>query len=159
MLTTKGSSVKHERLFFSVFEVISLLQKDLLRMDLRMDDGELSKLHLGTLGVLSRYPELTVTALADKLHLVKPQMSLVLDKLEGLGLSTRERCTEDRRQYRVSLTDLGEARLATALRRMDEALPATLSVLGKAEVNELRGSLASIARILGKLSPAKDAPT
>ncbi len=152
MLTKPRRLVKHEALFYSVFEVINLLQKDLLRMDLRVDDGELSKLHLGILGTLRGDRELSVSALAARMHVVKPQMTLLLDRLEGLGMVTRRPSTQDRRCSKVALTDSGERALASALARMDLALSSTLAVLDPAELEELHANLASLAGILRKLS-------
>ncbi|MEI8095370.1 MAG: MarR family transcriptional regulator [Spirochaetales bacterium] len=151
MLTKSEKRYRHEELFHVVFDVIGMLQKDLLRMDLRLDAGDLSKLHLGILGALSRYRELPVTELADKMHVVKPQMSLLLDKLEGLGLVTRSPSAQDRRRLQVALTVQGELVLAQALTRMDEALTGTLACLEDAEVEELVRSLTSAAKILKKL--------
>ena len=151
MLTKVEGRYRHEELFHVVFDVISLLQKDLLRMDLRLDSGDLSKLHLGILGALSRYRELPVTVLADKMHVVKPQMTLLLDKLEGLGLVARTPSEQDRRRLQVALTVQGEVVLAQALTRMDEALTSTLAGLAEGEVDELVRSLATAHKILKKL--------
>ena len=151
MLTKSETGYRHLELFRVVFDVIAGLQKDLLKMDLHLDSGDLSKLHLGILGALSRYRELPVSVLAEKMHVVKPQMTLLLDKLEGLGLVARTPSLEDRRRLQVALTVTGEVVLAQAMTRMDSALTSTLAALDQKEAAQLTASLETVARLLKKL--------
>ncbi len=128
------------------------MHKDVLQLHYGYENGELTRLHYGTLGALSAYYQLTTSELAGKMSIAKPQMTVLLDKLEADGLVSRADDPADRRRVLISLTAAGKAALQEATARMGEYMNKKLQILDAAELTELARSLKSLGNILIKLS-------
>ena len=61
--------------------------------------------------------------LAAEVHVQSQTLGRVLTRLEAAGLVSRERDTQDRRQFQVKMTDAGEAALRAAQEAEIGALP------------------------------------
>ncbi|MCI2398601.1 MarR family transcriptional regulator [Aliiroseovarius subalbicans] len=77
--------------------------------------------------------------------------SRALRQMEGAGLITRGLGDNDRRTTRVTLTDLGRARL-------DQAVPMALASRNATETQLTPQELADLRRLLTKLRAGDDAP-
>ncbi len=72
---------------------------------LRGCDISMGQLHV--LATLQEHDTMTVGALADALSISAPSASSIVDRLVERGLVGRERCEEDRRTVRLSLSPQG----------------------------------------------------
>lgn len=75
-------------------------------------------------------------------------ITLVLDNLEKHGYVVRQRMTEDRRMVRVSLTEAGQAKIASVFPNHVDAIVQEMGVLDADELREL-------GRLLKKLGTGK----
>jgi DNA-binding MarR family transcriptional regulator len=73
---------------------------------------ELTPPQAGVLRRLGQFPGQSQRELADALGMHAPRLVALIDELEARGLVARERDPEDRRNYRISLTDDGRRALA-----------------------------------------------
>jgi DNA-binding MarR family transcriptional regulator len=135
----------------SLMSTIGQLQKEFMRFHAQFEFGGLSRLHIGILGVLSRNGELPVSAIGEKIHTSKPQMTLLLDKLESLDLVRRSDNASDRRVTTVGMTDKGRGVLAEALGVLRRDVNAQLEVLSDRELEEFTEALGVIRKVLAKL--------
>jgi DNA-binding MarR family transcriptional regulator len=63
---------------------------------------------LGILRTISRYPEISLRDLSDKMYLHVSTVSGIVDRLEAAAYLRRIRDTRDRRVVNISLTDKGK---------------------------------------------------
>jgi DNA-binding MarR family transcriptional regulator len=82
----------------------------------------------GVLRIIGREPELSQRELATRLGSVPSRVVVLVDTLEEAGLVSRARDREDRRQYRLTLTEtgrriLGELRTAAEIQNADVLAP------------------------------------
>jgi DNA-binding MarR family transcriptional regulator len=134
-----------------LMEVIMRLQKDFLNFHSRFDFGELSKLHLGILGVLKKYERLPVSTVAEKMYTSKPQMTLLLDKLESRELVKRGDDLSDRRVTMVTLTPAGRITLEKGLASAHREVTERLETLSDRELEEFGSALRTLQKIMAKL--------
>jgi DNA-binding MarR family transcriptional regulator len=142
---------KRRSFYDELVSVVMTLQRDFLKFHTRFEFGELSRLHLGVLGVLSRNAEMSVSAIAAKLYVSRPQMTVILDRLEELRLVRRGSDATDRRVTTVSMTDAGRVCLETAMVSAHRGMTDRLSHLTDEELAEFGDALRVMAKILAKL--------
>jgi DNA-binding MarR family transcriptional regulator len=135
----------------SLMSTIGQLQKEFMRFHASFEFGELSRLHVGILGVLSRNGELPVSTIGEKIHTSKPQMTLLLDKLESLELVSRGADPSDRRVTTVAMTDKGREVLLEALAVLQRDVNAQLEALSDQELEDFMNALGTIQKVLAKL--------
>jgi DNA-binding MarR family transcriptional regulator len=140
-----------EAIYEEVIAVFYSLKKDLLQMHPRLAaGGDLSQLHLGALGILSRGP-LPASELADKLRVSRPQLTVLLDRLAAKGLAERGPTPDDRRSVRAAITPAGRDALESAMGQVRGAMRGKLARLDAADLAELKRSLLSLSAILAKI--------
>ncbi len=98
----------------------------------------------GVLALVQRQP-LSQRELADAARVEEQTISQTVDRLERMGMVTREKDPTDRRRFLVTATDEGTSafRHATRRDRAEQALE------GLPEAEHLRQSLAALIRRLG----------
>lgn len=139
--------------FEDMYKLIGLLMGGFMKIHGDPGSGELARIQLGALGILSVYEDLPVSELAKKLRISKPQATNLVRRLEELGFVTRTTCAEDGRMSCLWLTDKGRKALDGNMDRMKKGMEGKLSVLSADEKSELRRSMQSLVRILEKLEP------
>ena len=103
---------------------------------------------------------LTLAEIADVLQVDRPYTTVIVNRLETLGVVTRELDARDRRRKRVALTAAGRAAARTAREVLDTP-PAALTRLSPAELRQL-GALvgkltgARVADVSGSRRPSAD---
>lgn len=70
-------------------------------------------------GAPDRSERTTVTQLVDQLQIAQSSVTELVQRVEAVGLVTRERSPSDHRVAYLRLTDEGERRLAAAFRDLD----------------------------------------
>jgi DNA-binding MarR family transcriptional regulator len=138
-------------LYNEIYETIMLLKQVLLRVHAGTEEDGLSRTQLGALGILSVTPSLPVSDLAKRLRISKPQASVLVRRLEELGLVERLSAGDDKRVCVLSLTAKGRATLNSNVRKIKAKMKEKLDALSETEQNELSESLGSIVRLLAKL--------
>lgn len=87
----------------------------------RAGDYGLTRSQVALLDALDAGPR-RVTELAAATGMAQPRVTVILQKLEEAGLVERQRCPDDRRAVRTSLTSAGRDLLERGRRRMAQAL-------------------------------------
>jgi DNA-binding MarR family transcriptional regulator len=104
----------------------------------------------GVLRLIARSPGLSQRELADRVGAVPSRVVVLVDALERAGLVVRERRPDDRRNYRVQLTDDGRAamrELRAAAERQTADVVAPLDEAERAQFATLLAKLADAHRL------------
>ncbi len=99
------------------------------------------------LSVAEREP-VTPSAIARHVHLSPSTVIGILDRLDAKGLVTRERDLTDRRLVQVSLTEEGNALVASAPSPLQDTLAAAMNQLPEAERSAIAESLDRIVEMM-----------
>ena len=97
----------------------------------------------------------TQVALAQHLGVDRTMMTYLLDDLEEAGLVERRPDPADRRARRVSLTDVGVARLAEFMCGLHNAEDGLLAPLDEEERTQLRDLLRRLATAMAPVNPCQ----
>jgi DNA-binding MarR family transcriptional regulator len=146
----RGSRVR-QSLYEEMMQIIMRLQKDFLNFHAQFDFGELSKLHLGILGVLKKYEQLPSSVVAEKMYTSKPQMTVLLDRLESLALIRRGDDPNDRRITTVKMTPAGRSALEKGLAAAHREVTTRLEKLSDRELEEFGAALRTLQNVMAKL--------
>jgi DNA-binding MarR family transcriptional regulator len=95
--------------------------------------------------------------LAERLHLEKSTVSRLVAGLEGRQLLVRERDPDDRRSYRLRLTDAGRDAHRTAASAFQAHFVGVLDHLTDAELESLETGLTALLRALAGALPERSA--
>jgi DNA-binding MarR family transcriptional regulator len=104
------------------------------------------------LSILGRHGTLPTSRIGDWLHVSKPNMTAIIDRLIEEGLVERQRGDEDRRVVNVALTEKGKEYLHSCHMEAREAVKRILSSLSPEELDTLYSSLQSVRLILSKIN-------
>jgi DNA-binding MarR family transcriptional regulator len=111
---------------------------------------EMSMGQLKAVIALSCSGPLTVGGLAKVLGLAEPSASILVDKLEKMGLAARETDPADRRRTPVAVTEVG-LELVSRLRHIrDERLVSWLSELDDNSLSALLQGVTALLRVIEK---------
>lgn len=100
--------------------------------------------HYGVLVVLDEGGPAPQRAVGEALGIDKSSMVVVVDHLEGLGLVERHRNPENRRAYRLTLTDAGRKMISEAGPLVGRVEEDVLAPLDQAQRRQLHGLLLSL---------------
>ncbi len=137
--------------FEDMYQVIGILMGRFMKIHADSGSGDLARIQLGALGILSVNDDLPVSELAKKLRISKPQATALVRRLEELKLVRRTSCDEDARLSCLWLTPEGKKALDRNMERMKAKLEEKLAALSAEEIIELKRSMESVASILGKI--------
>lgn len=135
----------------NLFHTLRLIHRKLLKADIGDTNREISLQHFAIMGTIVETGKLPISTIGNRLLIPKPQMTLLIDKLIGLGLVERLPDTKDRRIINVSLTDKGEKALRELRRSMRNNIQKKLACLKDEELKELSVSLRMLRYIGSKL--------
>ncbi len=99
----------------------------------------------GALRLLSRSPGLSQRELADRLGAVPSRVVVLVDALEAGGFVARERHPDDRRNYRLSLTDRGREAMTSLRAAAEQQRAEVLAPLDDSERAQLDQLLSKLA--------------
>lgn len=133
-----------------LFDIVPVIGKKLLKVQLDGAMGRLSRLHLATMRMLWE-ESLTVSELARRLVVPKSQVTRLIDHLVRLDIVARQPDARDRRVVNISLTDNGRAVLEEYRQVMKRSIKEKLSYLAPSELAELSALLAKLKEIGKKL--------
>ena len=101
----------------------------------------LSAGHLSVLGMIHRKPGLVQSVYGAILAINDATLGRYVDKLENHGLVLRERCDDDRRTVRLTLTDPGLAYVSAVKTRLKEVRSELVSSLAQSDISLLQENL------------------
>lgn len=100
---------------------------------------------------LARHPGLTAAEITSRWAMDKMAISRAIQRLESDGHISRDRNPSDRRSYKLSLTDSGEALHRKILPAANERYREFISCLTREELANLRGSLEKLIAHAGNM--------
>jgi DNA-binding MarR family transcriptional regulator len=90
----------------------------------------------------------SVSALADCMHVSRPNVSRAVDELVQNGLVNRKRDPDDRRNIQLSLTDKGKKMIKDLHDRYGKILADQFSILTDEELRTLSSALVSMKKVI-----------
>lgn len=130
--------------------VLPVFHKKLLKMNLGGVTGDLTRLHLGIMGML-RERSMTVSELARLTVVPKPQMTRLIDHLVKLGIVERHADREDRRVANIVLTEYGRVLAEDVRQKVQESIRTDLASLSPEDLDEMAKALTTLRRIFARL--------
>jgi DNA-binding MarR family transcriptional regulator len=131
---------------FELHAVARLLRRN---FDRRARQHDLTRARWQVLWLLAREQGLKQAELAERLDMAPISLGRQLDKLEKEGLVERQRDANDRRCFRIHLTDAAQPALLVLKALGEETRAEAMAGLSLAEVRQLHDLL---SRIRGNLS-------
>ena len=120
-----------------------------LERELRQVDVEgFTPTQLAVIGSIKRLGPISLSQLAARERLSSPTISKVVSALEDAGLVVRELDADDRRVWRVRLTDAGETFVEEGRQRRSEWLAERLARLSARERATLHAAIPVLERLL-----------
>jgi MarR family transcriptional regulator, 2-MHQ and catechol-resistance regulon repressor len=107
------------------------------RVTRHLEDDGLTVSQFGVLEALFHLGPLSQRELAQKILKSGGNVTMVIDNLEKRGLVKRERDSEDRRLYRVTLTPLGRKLIKNIFPLHADKIASQMNILTKEELLEL----------------------
>jgi len=90
----------------------------------------------------------SVSALADCMHVSRPNVSRAVDELVQNGLVNRKRDPDDRRNIQLSLTDKGKKMIKNLHKKYGGILADQFSILSDEELRTLSSALESMKKVI-----------
>ncbi len=145
---TADSSI--DNILGSLLQILPILHKKLLRMDLGGVTGDLTRLHFAIMGMLSER-NFTVSEIGGLLAIPKSQMTRLVDRLVVLDAVERRPDTVDRRVINLALTDHGRLVLEDVKGKVIEGIKERLAGLTPKERASMSTALETVKGIVAKL--------
>ena len=131
--------------------IIRGIRRKLLKTAFANIDVDISPLHFEIMKLLNEAGTLHVAEIGERLHIARPQMTHLIDKLVDLDIVERQTGTADRRTINITLTSKGKTTLEEHNSRLRNAIRKTLSRLTGKELEDLSASLRKLRDIFLKL--------
>jgi DNA-binding MarR family transcriptional regulator len=144
------NDVNIDRILENMFNIMLVIHKKILRMDLRLEMDNLNRLHMAVMGLLNA-SNMTMTELAKALMMAKPQLTRIVETLVALGLVERLPDSADRRVIHMALTNDGRVKFIDLRKKMKEKTKQRLASLTDDELTQLSAALEALRNIVGKL--------
>lgn len=135
----------------NIFNVLPLLRKRLLHMDIIQGEHGIPLSHVQVLSMLSETGSMSVSEISHRLGIAKPNITPLVDRLIEEKLVDRIRDTQDRRVVNVVILDAGREKLNAIRASIGEQVQEWSQTLTAADFRELAESLQSLTRILGMI--------
>lgn len=129
---------------------IPMMTKKIIRLDMQANKI-LPVNQLVVLGILGDEGILSISEVCKKISVSKPQMTIIIDKLEKKGLVYRVYSKEDRRIINIDLTEKGKEYLSSLLEMFKENLSHKLISLPEEELAKLLNLIEITERIFRQL--------
>lgn len=138
----------------NIFNVMPLLRKRLLHMDVIQSEYGIPLSHVQVLSMLSESGSMSVSEISHRLGIAKPNITPLVDRLIEDHLVDRIRDTQDRRVVNVVILDAGREKLAAIRATIGEQVQDWAQSISPADFKELADSLQSLTRILSQIQKA-----
>jgi MarR family 2-MHQ and catechol resistance regulon transcriptional repressor len=126
-------------LYRSVNAITNVIKNDVAQYGLNVTE-------FGVLEALYHKGTLSVQAIVDKVLIANSSMSYVLSKLEDKAMIKKEKSSQDKRQFNISITSKGQSILDEMYPKHVQSLRQKLDVLTTEEENELQRLLKKVGK-------------
>ncbi len=137
-----------EQVAKTTFDVLPMLRKRLLRMDVVQAEHNVPMSHVQVLTMLGENGVMTVSEISQRLGIAKPNITPLVDRLIADGYVERRRDETDRRVVKMVLLPEGEEQLASIQETIVRHAMRWVGTIPDKDFYELERSLNSIVRIL-----------
>jgi len=144
------AEVDIDRILENMFNIMLVIHKKILRMDLELETDNLNRLHMAVMGLLNT-SNMTMTELAKALMMTKPQLTHLVERLVILGLVKRLPDETDRRVIHLTLTNNGRVKFKGLRKKLKENIKQKLVSLTPEELGQLAATLEALRNTVGKL--------
>jgi DNA-binding MarR family transcriptional regulator len=134
------AEVDIDRILENMFNIMLVIHKKILRMDLELETVNLNRLHVAIMGLLNT-ADMTMTELAKSLMMTKPQLTHLVETLVALGFVERLPDATDRRVIHLTLTKNGRVKLKDLRAKLKENIKGKLASLTPKELNQMDAAL------------------
>ena len=134
----------------NVADLFGLIYRNLIRNE---NDGISfnSDSQTALLSVLLRNGPSKMSDIGKLLNVTKPNVTFLVDKMEEQGLIRREKDAEDRRIYKICLTEHGNALINEKKASLHQRIADKLGLLSQEEATSFQQAMGTITEILRKL--------
>ena len=139
-----------EQLAGDFLQLIPLLRKNILK-PLEKAPSDLSPLQMHVLFFLKDKEPLSMSEIAEKMGVLKQQMTYLTNKLEENQLIERIHDKKDRRSVKISITEAGIAALKVHKKLLLDLIINKFNQLSDEDIRELKDVIQSITTLLNKL--------
>ncbi len=135
----------------NIFNVMPLLRKRLLHMDIIQSEHGIPLSHVQVLSMLNETGSMSVSEISHRLGIAKPNITPLVDRLIEDKLVDRIRDTQDRRVVNVVIMDAGREKLNAIRGTIGGQVQDWALNISSADFKELADSLQSLTRILTQI--------
>lgn len=135
----------------NIFNVMPLLRKRLLHMDVIQSEHGIPLSHVQVLSMLNETGSMSVSEISHRLGIAKPNITPLVDRLIEEKLVDRIRDTQDRRMVNVVILEAGREKLAAIRATIGEQVQEWAQNISAADFRELADALSSLTRILSNV--------
>lgn len=135
----------------NIFNVMPLLRKRLLHMDVIQSEHGIPLSHVQVLSMLNETGSMSVSEISHRLGIAKPNITPLVDRLIEEKLVDRIRDTQDRRVVNVVILEAGREKLAAIRATIGEQVQEWAQSISAADFRELADALSSLTRILSNV--------
>ncbi|MDK2918392.1 MAG: hypothetical protein PWQ37_1125 [Candidatus Petromonas sp.] len=140
-----------ESIVDSLFLLLPLFKKKLLRPDKYDEENDLSPSHLQILFFLDDVGRVPISEIGKGLNISKPNMTPLIKKLINKKFVEKIRDQEDRRYVHVDITPIGKKFIDEHKLLISQRLKDKLSILNQKDLQKLSKSLDELKEIISKL--------
>ena len=142
---------EYESIIGSLFAIIPLLKRDLIKPELNNEAYNLSSSHFHILFMLEDLGVQSMSDIGKHMQINKSNLTPLVQKLIDHQLVERIADEKDRRYIRIGLTAMGIKLLEVYKVKMAEHLMKKLSILKPEELQKLADSLTNVKELMLKL--------
>jgi DNA-binding MarR family transcriptional regulator len=140
-----------ETIIESLFTIVPLLKKDLIKPELDNEENDLSPTHLHILFLLEDIGVQSMSEIGRNLQINKSNLTPLIQKLIDKQLVERIYDEKDRRYVNIGLTVAGKKRINMQKLRIANHLKEKLYILSPDELQRFSVSLIEVKNIMSKL--------
>lgn len=133
----------------TTFEVLPMLKKKLLRMDVVQAEHNMPMSQVQVLAMLGDVGTMSVSEISRNLGIAKPNITPLIDRMIAEGYVERSRDATDRRVVNVILLPAGEAKLAQIRETIVRQVMRWTGSIPEKDFFELEHALQVISNVLG----------
>ena len=127
------------------------IHRKLLKAAFTKIEEDVGQPHLEIMKILEMEGTKHIAEIGERLHIPKPQMTHLIDRLEQLDIVQRQSDASDRRVTNVVLTDHGRSIVQEIDEHLYDSMAEVLACLSDAELRDLSVSLKKLRDLLDKI--------
>lgn len=133
------------------FIVHDLTKKAYAKIDEYLKEFGLVRSHAAILRLLKINNELPMSELSEKIQVTKPNVTLLIDKLEKRGYVERVNASHDRRIIFIKLSNAGDEFVESYVKKLHGYFTTMFSKLSSEDLGAFKSNISSLKELLSKL--------